>query len=448
MTKRIFTKILSVLLVLSFLVSGVACSSAPHDHSFGEYTVIKQSTCIEKGVKKRTCSCGEYETVDIPLADHEYGAWIDKTSATCDTDGVKGHKDCIVCHKHFDNENNEIVDLLIEKGHNYGTWIDEVSATYDNFGVKGHYHCEVCRKNFDANYNEITNLQIDKLVDDFNQSSGAFPTVKTEHGKTYVEFGYYPQTVLSEQQTIDKLDNAIKNGLTVNAYGYYQMDGKYYVKKTATPYLAGDSYDKFENGSVIEDGKDYYFNVEPILWRVVKVSNNAYTLIADKLIEVSIFDASQYEEEVDGTTINPNDYSVSDIRTWLNGEFLNGAFRTFEKEFISLTQIDNGSYDSCEDKIFLPSLDDMYNTEYGFATDADRMAFATDYVRASGVTMTPMMPEGTQTGYAKYWLRTSGEINIQNALVINVYGQDVENQTRKLTEVAVRPMLIIENSGN
>ena len=353
-----------------------------------------------------------------------------------------------MCHKHFDNENNEIVNLVIEKGHDYGTWIDEVSATYNEFGVKGHYHCDDCGKNFDANYNEIENLQIDKLIDDFNQSSGVFPTVKTENGKTYVEFGYYPQTVLSEQQTIDKLDNAIKNGLTVNAYGYYQMDGKYYAKKTATPYLSGGSYDKFANGNVIENGKDYYFNVEPILWRVVKVSNNAYTLIADKLIEVSIFDASQYAEEVDGTTINPNDYSVSDIREWLNGEFLNGVFRTFEKEFISLTQIDNGSYDSCEDRIFLPSLEDMNNSEYGFATDADRMALTTDYVRASGATMVPMIPDGTQTGYAKYWLRTAGEINIQNVLVVNVYGQDVENQTRKLTEVAVRPMLVIENLGN
>ena len=94
-----------------------------HIHSWGEYTTVKDATCIENGVKERVCSgCGEKETVTTDKTDHNFGGWIAEVPATCTEDGVKGHKDCSVCHKHFDADGNEIEDLTIEKGHNFGAW--------------------------------------------------------------------------------------------------------------------------------------------------------------------------------------------------------------------------------------------------------------------------------------------------------------------------------------
>ncbi len=74
-----------------------------------------------------TCECGkcyldEYgktEIADInswgilPAA-HTFTAWIDETAATEETDGVKAHKDCTVCHKHFDDYGNEICDAELQ----------------------------------------------------------------------------------------------------------------------------------------------------------------------------------------------------------------------------------------------------------------------------------------------------------------------------------------------
>ena len=43
-----------------------------HEHSFGEWTVVKEPTCAEEGKKERTCSCGKKETETIPKVGHNY----------------------------------------------------------------------------------------------------------------------------------------------------------------------------------------------------------------------------------------------------------------------------------------------------------------------------------------------------------------------------------------
>ena len=46
---------------------------------------------------------------------HKFGAWVPEVPATEETEGVKGHKDCTFCGKHFDENGTEIVDLTIAK---------------------------------------------------------------------------------------------------------------------------------------------------------------------------------------------------------------------------------------------------------------------------------------------------------------------------------------------
>ena len=47
--------------------------------------------------------------------EHNFGEWKEEIPATTEKDGVKAHKDCTVCHKHFDKDGNEIDDITIEK---------------------------------------------------------------------------------------------------------------------------------------------------------------------------------------------------------------------------------------------------------------------------------------------------------------------------------------------
>ena len=83
--------------------------------------VIKEATCKEKGKMKYTATfvntvfTMQEKEVDIDFAPHIFGAWKDEIPATTEDFGMKGHKDCTVCGKHFDKDGGEITELRIAK---------------------------------------------------------------------------------------------------------------------------------------------------------------------------------------------------------------------------------------------------------------------------------------------------------------------------------------------
>lgn len=95
--------------------------------------------CTHEGKEEYwSCACGKYfedasatvEITDISMwgnlpVQHSFTDWIAEVSATCASEGVKGHKDCKICHKHFDADGNEIVDLAIAKLSSGGEEPDE-----------------------------------------------------------------------------------------------------------------------------------------------------------------------------------------------------------------------------------------------------------------------------------------------------------------------------------
>ena len=206
----------------------------PAGHEYGDLVPKQEPTCKQTGMQAHyKCSvCNKYfdeskteKTVDeltIPINPnaHDFGAWIEEVPATCVATGTKGHKDCNMCKKHYDESGNEITDLTIstndnhdwnawvsngdgthtrtckrdnghkENGtcsggtatctskavcevcrttygdtapHTYGDLIPEVPATTEDFGVKEHKDCSVCGKHFDKDGNEITELKIAKI---------------------------------------------------------------------------------------------------------------------------------------------------------------------------------------------------------------------------------------------------------------------------------------------
>ena len=84
---------------------------------------IKAASCKEKGKMKYTATftnkafAAQVKEVDIDFAEHTYGELIPEVPATAEDFGVKEHKDCTVCGKHFDKDGNEITaaDLVIPK---------------------------------------------------------------------------------------------------------------------------------------------------------------------------------------------------------------------------------------------------------------------------------------------------------------------------------------------
>lgn len=82
---------------------------------------IKAATCKEKGKMKYTATftntafAAQVKEVDIDFTEHTYGDLIPEVSPTTTEFGVKEHKDCKVCGKHFDKDGNEITELKIAK---------------------------------------------------------------------------------------------------------------------------------------------------------------------------------------------------------------------------------------------------------------------------------------------------------------------------------------------
>ena len=89
--------------------------------------------------------------------------------ATCMKEGKKPYYRCDGCEVKFEDESatKPIADessLVIAKAHKFGAWVAEVPATEETEGVKGHKDCAFCDKHFDENGAEITDLTIAKLV--------------------------------------------------------------------------------------------------------------------------------------------------------------------------------------------------------------------------------------------------------------------------------------------
>ena len=77
-TRKFLAKILCVLMVVFCIMGLAACGEKECDHQWGKWSVKKEATCTETGLRERKCSeCGEKEKEKIELADHDW------TEATC-----------------------------------------------------------------------------------------------------------------------------------------------------------------------------------------------------------------------------------------------------------------------------------------------------------------------------------------------------------------------------
>lgn len=281
----------------------------------------------------------------------------------------------------------------------------------------------------------------------------ALPTIRTENGKRFLELGEYPQTVVSDSATVSALDEKIANGtLQADFKGYYTLDGNSYVKMESNHYVNGESYDKFTSGEKIVRGKTYYFAVEPIRWQVLS-ETDGLRLIAEKLLDTKPFWDIDDKVEIDGVKYNPNDYSQSSIRQWLNGAFMEIAFGAHEKSLLKKVTVTNGIADglysdypcaTTEDFVWLPSYQEITSEAFGFSTKADRMALTTDYTRATGTYMRPALTvDPQQIGYGQYYLRSAGFSGIREVSVVDCFGDATKEAQSGSFIVCVRPMISI-----
>lgn len=139
-----------VFVILAFLcasvLSLVSCGpdfmpdlemSDTHVHNFGEWSIIKESTCTEEGVRERYCACGEIQTTNIPANGHS-GAIDAAVDATCTSDGLTEGNRCSVC-----NEVLAAQQVIAAKGHTEVTDA-AVDPTCTESGLTQGKHCSTC----------------------------------------------------------------------------------------------------------------------------------------------------------------------------------------------------------------------------------------------------------------------------------------------------------------
>ena len=155
----------------------ISVSIIDHMHSISLVPATPKTCTTDGNIEHFKCNvCGDLfadaggvtsyteEDVKIP-AGHEYGDLVPKQEPTCKQTGMQAHYKCSVCNKYFDESKNEKTEAELtipvnSNAHDFGAWIEEVPATCKDTGVKAHKDCNRCNRHYDESGNEITDLTI------------------------------------------------------------------------------------------------------------------------------------------------------------------------------------------------------------------------------------------------------------------------------------------------
>ena len=193
----------------------------------------------------------------------------------------------------------------------------------------------------------------------------------------------------------------------------------------AGDYRVGDkiqlgTYEQDDNNS---NGK------EPITWTILDKKGGKVLLLSEKCLDVRPYDTS-------GASVT---WETSELRAWLNDEFLNAAFDSNEQGYIvettnknpkSASGISGGS--DTDDMVFLLSAREC---ESYLKSNSDRQAEPTDYAEGLGVDNEHKGP------YCRWWLRTPGGSSTKAANVHAAGGINFNGKDNAVENIAVRPAL-------
>ena len=169
--------------------------------------------------------------------------------------------------------------------------------------------------------------------------------------------GEYPQTIVSDSTILQALRNMTSSDQ--DNQGYYTYNGLKY------------SYVNYD-----------WRLVEPIKWRYMSTDESGYVqMVSQNVLTTHVWNSTTEQYE-DGSYAN--NYYKSDIRKWLNNEFLSEAFY-YDDSLIVTSTVDNSAsttYSSSnqyacqnsQDKLYLLSYQDVFNKAYGFTDDNSRVA--------------------------------------------------------------------------
>ena len=429
-------------------------------HQWEGSRVIREATCIEKGLREFVCAaCGLTMTLETEIdPDHHAGATAlrDDRAPTCGTPGYTGDTYCLDCNQRVITgralpatglHDWQAATCTAPKtcrvcsategepaGHQWGAGILVHPATCSFEGLK-RYTCAVCGKT----KNEILPADPERHTWDGGvlrypatcAAEGMSRYTCTECGTTEIRVlpvdpsnhtggrilrndrpagcetaGYTGDTYCAGCGAL------IKTGEVLPATGHDWQEATRQVPKTCrlcgrtegTPLAlkAGDTvtFGCYEQDNRKGNGK------EPIEWLVLDIDTAGHKAL---LISLYGLDTQPYHYTHRSVT-----WEQCSLRKWLNSDFLNTAFTRPEQYVIMVTQVRNASDqgywnisggNNTLDKLFLLSYAEANrysDVALKYETNASSRVTPTAYAKARGAAV------NTGTASGPWWLRSPG----------------------------------------
>ena len=192
-------------------------------------------------------------------------------------------------------------------------------------------------------------------------------------------------------------------------------------------------FGKYEQFNKTFDGK------EDIEWIVLAKENGRALLISKYALDGKAYNTSY-------TNVT---WEICTLRKWLNNDFINSAFTTYEKTMISTVTVSadknpkrrTNPGNTTTDKVFLLSITEA---EKYFTSDEARKCAPTAYAKVQGAKTTDEYKTASGEDTCWWWLRSPGSNQYSATAVyldggVNWYGPNVNNDIP-----AVRPALWID----
>ena len=265
----------------------------------------------------------------------------------------------------------------------------------------------------------------------------------------------YAGEVDSEGNVSDS-DNGYNNPVKDEGTGVVTWDCIYlgnYPQTITGEYEFTKNIEPYKEGDIVEGKYLLKYKVEPIKWRILSLSEdgNSAFVISDNCI-----DNKQYHKCYPSREYSSVLWEDCTLRAWLNEDFYKSAFDEEERRLITKTTVinkDNEKYgtsggNNTEDYVYLLSIDDSLNTDYGF--DADRTDSNTRLCKPTYYTYGSTYG----SGYCYWWLRSPGEDSVYAANVS--YKGLVQNGGHRIyhSSFGIRPVLnislnsdLVKNAG-
>lgn len=268
--------------------------------------------------------------------------------------------------------------------------------------------CEEAKKNYESYISRNATEIVKQLIDDYENSNTVFvikaiaPYINQDIYQIVERFGLVKKTNVDEL-----IEHAQKHNKSewldfLNSRGSKKTDP---VKETSDiKQLSYETGDALQFGNYNWGGGNV-----PLEWIVADSTKERYLLVSRYLVKQMPFYSKNYEKEMLAHLTNSDIVSMlrygglfelselyelvywsnSDVRVWLNGEFLTNSFNANERNRISQRKLKNAGDMDTDDYVFIPSkteydkyiADLLYKEKLMFIYGEDKDIGASEMVR-------------------------------------------------------------------